>query len=36
MIVFMILAGTNFTLLFLVSMGNPFKLFKDIEWRTYI
>lgn len=35
-IVFMILAGTNFTLLFLVSIGQPGKLLADPEWRTYI
>lgn len=34
--VFMILAGTNFTLLFLVSIGMPGKLFADSEWRAYI
>ena len=35
-IVFMILAGANFTLLFLVLAGNPIQLVKDIEFRTYI
>jgi trk system potassium uptake protein TrkH len=35
-IIFMILAGTNFTLLFLVSIGQPGKLLADPEWRTYI
>ena len=35
-ILFMILAGTNFTLLFLVSVGLPGKLLADPEWRTYI
>ncbi len=35
-IVFMILAGTNFTLLFLVSIGQPAKLLADPEWRTYV
>jgi trk system potassium uptake protein TrkH len=34
-ILFMILAGANFTLLFLVLVGNPLRLFKDIEFRTY-
>ena len=35
-IVFMILAGTNFTLLFLVLLGNPIQLLRDVEFRTYI
>ena len=35
-ILFMTLAGANFTLLFLVMLGNPLRLFKDIEFRTYI
>ncbi len=35
-IVFMILAGANFSLLFLVLIGNPLQLFKDIEFRTYV
>lgn len=35
-IVFMILAGANFSLLFLVLMGNPLQLLKDIEFRTYV
>ncbi len=35
-IVFMILAGANFTLLFLVLAGNPIQLIRDIEFRTYI
>ena len=34
-ILFMILAGANFTLLFLVLVGNPLQLVKDIEFRTY-
>ncbi len=33
---FMILAGTNFTLLYLVTIGKPKSLFADIEWRTYM
>ena len=33
---FMVIAGTNFTLLYFVAIGQPLKLFKDIEWRTYI
>lgn len=35
-IVFMILAGTNFTLLFLVLIGKPIQLLHDREFRTYI
>ncbi len=35
-ILFMVLAGTNFTLLFLVLTGNPLQLFRDKEFRTYI
>ena len=35
-IVFMILAGTNFTLLFFVCVGRPSKLLMDAEWQTYI
>lgn len=35
-IIFMILAGTNFTLLALMVMGQPWKLFADIEFRTYL
>jgi trk system potassium uptake protein TrkH len=36
-IVFMILAGTNFTLLyFLVVLRKPAKLLADVEWRAYI
>lgn len=34
-IVFMFLAGANFTLLLMVLMGNPNKLLRDIEFRTY-
>lgn len=34
-ILFMFLAGANFTLLFLVLAGNPLQLLKDIEFRTY-
>lgn len=33
---FMILAGTNFTLLYLLLLRRPGMLFSDIEWRTYI
>ncbi|MEM9412903.1 MAG: potassium transporter TrkG [Planctomycetota bacterium] len=35
-ILFMILAGTNFTLLALCLFGQPSQLLRDIEWRTYI
>lgn len=35
-LVFMILAGTNFTLLYLVCIGRGRRLLRDIEWRTYI
>lgn len=35
-IVFMILAGTNFTLLFLVLIGNLTKPLRDIEFKTYV
>ncbi len=35
-IVFMILAGTNFTIMYLASIGNMRKLLTDPEWRTYL
>jgi trk system potassium uptake protein TrkH len=35
-IVFMVLAGTNFTLLFFTLIGQPMKLFRDSEFRTYL
>ena len=35
-IVFMILAGTNFTLLYLCVLRQPGRLLADVEWRTYI
>ena len=35
-IVFMILAGTNFTLLYLCLLRQPGRLLADVEWRTYI
>lgn len=35
-IVFMLLAGTNFTLLFFTLIGQPIKLIRDIEFRTYL
>jgi len=33
---FMVIAGTNFTLLYFAAIGKPLKLIKDVEWRTYI
>jgi trk system potassium uptake protein TrkH len=33
---FMVIAGTNFTLLYFMAIGKPLKLLKDVEWRTYI
>ncbi len=33
---FMLLAGTNFTLLLLVVLRQPGKLLADVEWRTYM
>lgn len=33
---FMILAGTNFTLLYFLLLRQPGKLLADIEWRTYM
>ncbi len=35
-IAFMILAGTNFTLLYFLCLRRPGKLLADIEWRTYM
>ncbi|QEG34915.1 TrkH family potassium uptake protein [Bythopirellula goksoeyrii] len=35
-IVFMILAGTNFTLIYLLTLGKFKKLVTDPEWRTYV
>lgn len=35
LVFFMILAGTNFTLLYLIVLRKPGKLFADVEWRTY-
>ena len=35
-ILFMILAGTNFTLLFFVLMGRPRLMLRDVEWRVYL
>ncbi len=34
--IFMILAGTNFTLLYFLVLFKPFLLIRDAEWRTYI
>jgi trk system potassium uptake protein TrkH len=34
-IVFMILAGTNFTLLYLTLIHGPGRLLRDVEWQTY-
>ena len=34
-LVFMILAGTNFTLLYFLLLRQPGKLLADVEWRTY-
>lgn len=35
-IVFMILAGSNFTLLYFLAIGQAHRLIKDIEWRYYM
>ncbi|MEM6471676.1 MAG: TrkH family potassium uptake protein [Planctomycetota bacterium] len=35
-IIFMVLAGTNFTLLYLTLLGGPRKLFSDLEFRTFV
>lgn len=35
-ILFMLLAGMNFTLLYFLILGQPSKMLRDIEWRTYI
>lgn len=35
-VVFMILAGTNFALLLLVSMGKFKRMFEDPEWQVYV
>ena len=34
-ILFMILAGTNFTLLYFLILRQPKRLLADVEWRTY-
>lgn len=36
LIVFMILAATNFWLLYWVALGKPGKLLRDSEWRTFL
>ena len=36
LIFFMIVAGTNYWLLYWVAQGKPGKLFRDSEWRCYI
>ena len=36
LIVFMILSGTNFFLLYWVALRQPKKLFRDFEWRLFI
>ncbi len=35
-VVFMVLAGTNFALLFMVSTGNLDRLLNDTEWRVFL
>ena len=35
-ILFMLLAGTNFTLIYLACLGKPLALLRDVEWRTYV
>ncbi len=35
-ILFMVLAGTNFILLYFVLLRQPGRLLQDVEWRTYI
>jgi trk system potassium uptake protein TrkH len=34
-VLFMVLAGSNFTLLILFLRGKPLALFSDVEWQTY-
>jgi len=36
LIIFMLLAGTNFTLLYLLCIFKPKALLADVEWRTYM
>ena len=33
---FMVLAGTNFMLLYFLAVGKPKRMFGDVEWRTYM
>ena len=35
-VLFMILAGTNFMLLYLLVIRKPGRFFADVEWRTYM
>ncbi len=35
-VVFMVLAGTNFMLLYFVALGKLGRLWPDVEWRTYV
>jgi len=35
-ILFMVVSGTNYWLLYWVALGKPSKLFRDTEWRCYI
>ena len=35
-VVFMVLAGTKFMLLYFVALGRPGELWRDVEWRVYI
>lgn len=36
LIVFMILSGTNFALIYLCCIGKPIRLLRDMEWQAYI
>lgn len=35
-VVFMVLAGTNFTLLYFAMLGQVTRIFADVEWRFYM
>ncbi len=35
-VVFMVLAGTNFMLLYFIVLGRPGKVWPDVEWRAYM
>ena len=35
-IVFMLLAGMNFTLLYFLFRGSPSTMYRDVEWRSYV